>query len=232
MVTKIILFDYFKKIEIGKKPTIFINTKVRSLYSFNKKNKSNLTTANNFNFIDEDKHLSKINNIEIKLFPLIINFLNHYHNTEYEERFWKIIIGNWFRKSIFLIYNRYQSLDKILNSKDNFELIFSKNSQSLTYKNSAELNYLNNNIKWNNNIYLKLSKLIGRNNITIKQINYANQKSTELIINKKILKYKILKKVIIYISKFLPTRSNLFILIKRIFFKFIFSTIPKLLFLY
>ena len=207
MAKQIILFDYFKNFEIGKKNIKFINTKVKSLYSVNGKNISDCSIADNFNFLNEQIHFSKLQSIEKNIFPFLVNFLNDYHKAKYSSRFWKIIIGNWLRKSIRLLYNRYYSLLNSLNEKNEFELLFSKNIQNLTYENSSDLDYLNNNLKWNNNIYLLLLKFIDRENIIINKINdnHNNQKTTH---TNSFKNNKFIKKFLIKLLKMLPSRSN------------------------
>jgi putative transferase (TIGR04331 family) len=54
--------------------------------------------------------------IEEVLFPLLSNTMNSYHKTNYSENYWRIILGNWFRTFLEVIYNRTETLKSALGN--------------------------------------------------------------------------------------------------------------------
>ena len=64
----------------------------------------------------KDFDISQCRQIEKQLFPTLCKFLNEYHGTKYSTRFWRIIIGHWFRRHVEIVYNRNASLQKCISS--------------------------------------------------------------------------------------------------------------------
>ena len=48
-----------------------------------------------------------ISNIFEEILPSLCQILNQYHNCKFSQRYWKILIGPWLRKYLFILYARY-----------------------------------------------------------------------------------------------------------------------------
>ena len=91
--------------------------------------------------------VEQINKIFSIAFPLICKKLNNFHNCDYSNRYWKIILGNWLFRCISVIVYRFNITKKILSkynitsasiaidqnngliTKDSFSFIFSCEDQ-------------------------------------------------------------------------------------------------------
>jgi len=49
-----------------------------------------------------------------KLFPKFCHILNQFHGTQHSERFWKIVLGHWFRRVIDVLINRIKTIKQCL----------------------------------------------------------------------------------------------------------------------
>ena len=61
------------------------------------------------------RDLSKsIKKLEEVLLKILTDKLNCYHNLEFSQRYWKIILGNWLRRYIAVILKRLKSLEQCI----------------------------------------------------------------------------------------------------------------------
>ena len=61
-------------------------------------------------FYDEDfksKTNNYLSNIEENFFQRVKKILSEVHNSDFSNRSWKLIIGHWLRKYIYILYNIY-----------------------------------------------------------------------------------------------------------------------------
>lgn len=56
--------------------------------------------------------LQEARNIESEIFPRLIKVLNEFHSSNYDERYWKIVLGHWLRDTIELLINRVNTIEK------------------------------------------------------------------------------------------------------------------------
>ena len=59
--------------------------------------------------------VEQINKIFSITFPLICKKLNNFHNCDYSNRYWNIILGNWLFRCISVIVYRFNITKKILS---------------------------------------------------------------------------------------------------------------------
>ena len=59
--------------------------------------------------------VEQINKIFSIAFPLICKKLNNFHNCDYSNRYWNIILGNWLFRCISVIVYRFNITKKILS---------------------------------------------------------------------------------------------------------------------
>ena len=53
-----------------------------------------------------------------KLFSKFIQLLNSYHNTNYSERFWKILIGPWFKLIVRDLFFYISTIENCLSTNE------------------------------------------------------------------------------------------------------------------
>jgi putative transferase (TIGR04331 family) len=97
--------------------------------------------------------------IENDLIPRICEVLNAFHQTQYDDKFWRIVLGHWLRRYITVLLNRYRTVEQCL------ELYNVKGVT--TYKLFSKLNIpkdsmhaisLFNDSEWNSKIFANILK--------------------------------------------------------------------------
>ena len=70
---------------------------------------------------NKDNDYKIVKKLEEKLFPKLCSLLNNYNKINHDERFWKIIIGHWFRITIKMLLNRVNTLKQCFQTEEIFE---------------------------------------------------------------------------------------------------------------
>jgi putative transferase (TIGR04331 family) len=100
--------------------------------------------------------------LEEKIFPILCNILNQHHNTQYSERFWRIVLGHWFQRYIDVILNRVKTLEQCLQSNQlSGTVAFDTEHYSLAPLDSYAAIWAFNDDRWNNTLYVKILNLLG-----------------------------------------------------------------------
>jgi len=133
-----------------------------SNYDFLKiaKEKNNLSyiIANNFQFEDDfkettEQYLFKLEKILFKKFFSILNIEN---NKNYNECEWKIILGHWFRKFIYITFNRFFTARHIcLEHNINSYISFYQSLNNVISKDSSDFIQKGEDDHFNNYLYLE-----------------------------------------------------------------------------
>jgi putative transferase (TIGR04331 family) len=63
-----------------------------------------------------DRDHARARAFEALLFPRLSAVLNRHHATDHEERYWRILVGHWFRRYVEVILNRHQTLEICLRN--------------------------------------------------------------------------------------------------------------------
>ena len=108
----------------------------------------------------------KVKELEEKLFPKFYKLLNKYHGKQYEERFWSIFLGHWFRTIVQLLYNRINTLRECVSNENIYgTTIFRSDYSSLASPDFGSALISFNDDKWNNVLYGRILKLLNNKNI-------------------------------------------------------------------
>jgi putative transferase (TIGR04331 family) len=115
--------------------------------------------------------------LEKQLFPSVCNALNHHHKLKYSHRFWKIVLGHWLRRFIFVVINRYSTIVQCLKEhKINGTIGFSKGIYNLATLDSNSFGLACNDDYWSNVLYLRILGLLGSADFPVKYIDTLNEK--------------------------------------------------------
>ena len=169
-----------------------------------------------------------VKKLEQKLFPELCKILNEYHSATYSERFWKIIIGHWFRLTIKILLNRFNTILQCLKTEEVYETtLYDSDYCSLVSKDLNSVLILSNNDKWNNILYGRIISLLDNINISIKKIEDKQNRylyqgiECQSLVKKQTIKIKIFK----LIEKIYNILSNIFVHQEDVFI--INSYLPK-----
>ena len=119
----------------------------------------------------KDKIWNEVDKYRDEIFNDLCTLLNNYHKTKYDERFYKILLGQWFDWCLQFIFER-QALTKLVikNCKvGSFTFIDSSNI-TLSSNNLLEFLFSNLDDYWNQKIFYKLLLDTKNKNIKIKKI--------------------------------------------------------------
>jgi putative transferase (TIGR04331 family) len=95
--------------------------------------------------------------------------MNSYHQVQYGERYWKILLGHWFRRYVEVLINRFYTLnDCIREYKPSSVSICLNDDVHLTPNNSSEAILLFGNSCWNSILFARLIKHINVEALEIK----------------------------------------------------------------
>ncbi len=108
---------------------------------------------------------------EKKLFPVLCDLLNEYHGNQHGERFWRIVLGHWFRRYIEVILNRLKTLEQCLET---YQLTgtaaFINESYSLATCDSYSAIWAFSDDRWNNELYIRILDLLGEKRCSVEKI--------------------------------------------------------------
>ena len=117
---------------------------------------------------DKDHYESR--EIEEELFPLLTEILNEYHGTSHNKRFWRIVLGHWFRRYINVMINRIRTLEQCIQTHEISGIsTYAKSNYSLATLDSNSAIWAFNDDHWNNVLHNRILGIL--NNTTIYQID-------------------------------------------------------------
>ena len=113
--------------------------------------------------------------IEKDLFPSLCSCLNDYHGREYSARFYKIVLGHWFRRYINVITNRLESLRSAIRLFPiaGMTAVMDTNYQ-LSVQDSETFLWATNDSLWNSMLFLRLVNTNNDINVPIEYVSTKN----------------------------------------------------------
>lgn len=109
----------------------------------------------------KDMDYSKARALEAKLFPILCNVLNQHHGTQHDARFWRIVLGHWFRRYVDVIINRVSTLEQCLQEEGlSGTTVYSDEHYMLAPMDSYAAIWAFNDDRWNNALDARLLKLL------------------------------------------------------------------------
>jgi len=146
--------------------------------------------------------------LEAKLFPVFYALLNKHHSLQHSERFWRIVLGSWFRRFVTVLVNRVNTLKLCLKEyKISGTAVYKSSHYGLATLDSYSAIFAFNDDRWNNQLTLRILSLLETVNFPI---DYLSE-GTETIalqgfrlmpsVEKKTLKKKVIESVLYCLSK-------------------------------
>lgn len=111
----------------------------------------------------KDSDNTKARELEYKLFPRVCDLLNHYHGTTHSERYWRIILGNWFSRTTDVLFNRIMTLQQCFDSCNICgTTVYANNNYHLVPHDSNSAVWAFNDDYWNNALNERILHLSGK----------------------------------------------------------------------
>ncbi len=111
--------------------------------------------------IQKDSDFAEARKLEDMLFPILCNVLNQQHGVKHNERFWRIVLGHWFRRIVDVLLNRVKTLENCLNV---YEItgasFYAKEGYALTTPDSYSAIWAFNDDRWNIELYARILTLL------------------------------------------------------------------------
>jgi putative transferase (TIGR04331 family) len=111
----------------------------------------------------KDADYAEARALEDRLFPKLCEVLNQHHGTQHGERFWRIVLGHWFRRIISLSLNRINTIKQCLNEYDISDCAaYDTDHYDLATIDSYSAIWAFNDDQWNLALNSKLLNLLGK----------------------------------------------------------------------
>ena len=141
------------------------------------------------------KDYLKLKKFRKKMLGLIINKLNKYHETNYNEKYWKIIILPWLTMIIYILYDKWEMVRSIKKPKNYKAHAYCFQDSDFIFEDFSDMNWYHKNT----NLWLITKILAFRNNLKFdKKIKIKNDRFK----HKNSLTTKLFKKITEYFFRF------------------------------
>ena len=119
--------------------------------------------------IDQRKHDHELAcNLEQVLFEDFYLHLNDFHNLSHSRKFWKILIGHWFRRMIHTLVNRYNTFDYCFqNYKISGTTVWHGHKFDLATSDTHTFTWATSDTNWNNELNKRILSMIDAANFPI-----------------------------------------------------------------
>ncbi len=109
--------------------------------------------------LNRDSDFYNAKSLEEKFFDKFCKLLNYHHKEEYSNRFWQILTGHWFRKTINMLLNRINTLSSCLkNYKISGCSFYKANISKLASLDEASFEKNCGDDIWNNILFSQIIK--------------------------------------------------------------------------
>lgn len=135
----------------------------------------------------KDIDYSETLKIEENLFPELCNLLNSQHNKNYSARFWKIVLGHWFKFTIRDLFREINTLKQCFNEHNIYGTsTYAYDEYSLTPYNISEAIAYYDYESWKINVkYAKIINFLKKENFT-NNVLYREKFDNSLGLKKKV----------------------------------------------
>ena len=152
-----------------------------------KKNKNIIFCKNSIDFSSTKKLLAHYDICDKAykiLLKKIFNILNKIHQVKFTKKQWQIIIGEWLRQFIYIIYYNYNKLKPHITNKKKFKkIIYTYNDHEFLQTNLLDFSHSFNDKIWNEKLNGKILNFFlknYKNKIIIKKKNKHIKKNKKI----------------------------------------------------
>lgn len=176
------------------------------------------STVNQYHWNDIKKFNSDSEYIKVlqkKYFKFLYKKLNLIHGLKKSERFWKIVIGPWLNYFIEVLFDRWESINNIINQEiDSVNISANCHENFIPYEFNDFLISLNSH-EVNHNLFSEIIKFRNRRGqLKIQNYKYINLNHNKKNLNrfiKKSFKHKLIKHLKFNFTYFIKKNKFLFI---------------------
>lgn len=105
----------------------------------------------------QKKDVALIEEMSSRLLIDLSVMLNLHHKKNYSLRYWDIVLGEWLRRSIFTVFNRYISIKEVLLKYEiSGTSILDSSDYSLAVQDSGSFTFAANDDLWNHVLYSRI----------------------------------------------------------------------------
>jgi putative transferase (TIGR04331 family) len=119
----------------------------------------------------KDENHAYVRNLELSLFPELCDLLGDWHGVCCDQRYWKIILGHWFRRYIEVIFNRARTLQSCIAKYpiDSTSILINPRYSLAVYDSNSAI-WASNDDRWNHELYVRLMKMMPDINIRFEEV--------------------------------------------------------------
>jgi putative transferase (TIGR04331 family) len=156
------------------------------------------------------KNFSYINNIYNNYLMEITHFLNKIHKVNYSLDYWKVIIGPWLKRFIFIVYDRLYNI-KLIKKKYHISYVKINNysEKDFLFNDYNDLDYKFETDEWNNIVYDQIIKSLKY--FRVKKFNKIENNSNLIKKNNNLLSIFFFWVNKFFFSLFVKKNNSLFI---------------------
>jgi putative transferase (TIGR04331 family) len=119
----------------------------------------------------KDADHAYVRDLEMSLFPELCDLLGRWHGVSSDQRYWRIILGHWFRRYVEVIFNRTRTLQScIAQYSIDSTTVLENSAYSLATNDSYAAIWASNDDRWNHELYVRLMKLMPEFNIRFESV--------------------------------------------------------------
>lgn len=136
---------------------------------------SKINSAERWQQLDSDQTYLAV--LYDKMIVMLTEKLNNVHQSDYSHKYWRILIGPWLRYYLYVLYRRYQLINKLYLKCGRFKTIALDKDSFICPLDTEEFIYLTKGDKYNLQIYTRILDELGLAEITERVIDAQYEKS-------------------------------------------------------
>lgn len=167
-------------------------------------------TPYGFSIAQRDIDHAIVRALEEKVFVDFCKVINSAHGVNYSSRYWKIVLGQWFRTAISVVFNRVRTIQSCLEiHKPSFVIDPKEDEYLLPRSTSGEALWAYSDPKWDGHFNLRILKIIAPSLQYIQGSEIGQEMEAEGKVN--ISKWNVKKQILILAWKCTRKFSKYFV---------------------
>lgn len=118
---------------------------------------------------DADQNAARL--LEAEIFADFCAILNDYHILQESQRYWRIVLGHWFRRCIEILFNRIRTLQQCIDEQwPEASIILTGDNYRLATEDSYTAIWAANDDRWNHEIYKRVLELLPQPSLALQYL--------------------------------------------------------------